>query len=122
VSGRLTRIPKLAIPKTVPLSSKLEWKNGPQRPVLLKLQSAAVQQSGLVCGMAIDPNDYYVITSRRGEHPDRWSWEIRRKSKPLGIKMTGDGYQSDMAAQFAGNQALADFLSDLSKEDKRPRK
>jgi hypothetical protein len=47
--------------------------------------------------MAIDPNDYYVITSRRGEHPDRWSWEIRRKSKPLGIKMTGDGYQSDTA-------------------------
>ena len=94
----------------------------PQWPALLKLQSAAVQQSGLVCGMAIDPNDYYVITSRRGEHPDRWSWEIRRKSKPLGIKMTGDGYQSDMAAQFAGNQALADFPSDLSKEDKRPRK
>ena len=26
--------------------------------------------------------DYYVLTSRRGEnHPDRWSWEIRRKSK-----------------------------------------
>ena len=94
----------------------------PRRPVLLKLQSAAVQQSGLVCGMAIDPNDYYVITSRRGEHPDRWSWEIRRKSKPLGIKMTGDGYQSDTAAQFAGSQALADFLSELSKEEKRPRK
>jgi hypothetical protein len=36
--------------------------------------------------------------------------------------MTGDGYQSDTAAQFAGNQALADFLSDLSKEEKRPRK
>jgi hypothetical protein len=94
----------------------------PQWPALLKLQSAAVQQSGLVCGVAIDPNDYYVITSRRGEHPDRWSWEIRRKSKPLGIKMTGDGYQSDTAAQFAGHQALADFLSELSKEEKRPRK
>jgi hypothetical protein len=93
-----------------------------QWPALLKLQSAAMQQSGLACGMAIDPNDYYVITSRGGEHPDRWSWEIRRKSKPLGIKMTGDGYQSDTAAQFAGNQALADFLSDLSKEEKRPRK
>jgi hypothetical protein len=36
--------------------------------------------------------------------------------------MTGDGYQSDTAAQFAGNQALADFLSELSKEEKRPRK
>jgi hypothetical protein len=67
-------------------------------------------------------NDYYVITSRRGQKPDRWSWEIRRKSKPLGIKMTGDGFQSDTAAQFAGKQALADFLSDLSKEEKHPRK
>jgi hypothetical protein len=73
--------------------------------------------------MAADPiKDYYVVTSRRGEQPERWSWEIRRKSKPLGIKMTGDGYQSDMAAQFAGKQALAEFLAELSKEEKRPRK
>jgi hypothetical protein len=79
--------------------------------------------SGLVCAMADPPiSDYYVVTSRRGEYPDRWSWEIRRKSKPLGVKMTGDGFQSDMAAQFAGKRALADFLSDLAKEDKRPPK
>jgi hypothetical protein len=62
-------------------------------------------------------NDYYVITSRRGQNPDRSSWEIRRKRKPLGIKMTGDGFLSDGAAQFAGKQALADFLSDLAKEE-----
>jgi hypothetical protein len=67
-------------------------------------------------------NDYYLITSRRGEHPDRWSWEIRRKSKPLGIKMTGDGFQSEMAAQFAGKNALVEFLADLTKEEKHPRK
>jgi hypothetical protein len=73
--------------------------------------------------MANQPiNDYYVITSRLGQHPERWSWEILRKSKPLGIKMTGDGFQSDTAAQFAGKQALAEFLADLSKEEKRPRK
>jgi hypothetical protein len=72
--------------------------------------------------MPINPNDYYVITSRAGERPERWSWEIRRKSQPLGIKMTADGFQSDLAAQFAGNKALADFLSDLAKEDKRPPK
>ena len=64
-------------------------------------------------------NNYYVVTSRRGEYPDRWSWEIRRKSTPLGIKMTGDGYQSDTAAQFAGKRALADFLLDLAQEEKR---
>jgi hypothetical protein len=36
--------------------------------------------------------------------------------------MTGDGYQSDTAAQFAGKQALAVFLTDLEKEEKRPSK
>jgi hypothetical protein len=44
------------------------------------------------------------------------------QSKPLGIKMTRDGLQSEMAAQFAGKQALAEFLAELSKEETRPRK
>jgi hypothetical protein len=78
-----------------------------------------VRQSGLVGRITSSPNDYFVITYQQGERPDRWSWEIRRKSKPLGIKMTGDGYQSDSAARFAGKQALADFLFDLLKEEKR---
>jgi hypothetical protein len=70
--------------------------------------------------MATHPiNDYYVITSRCGEPPDRWSWEIRRKSKPLGIKMTADGYQSETVARSAAKQMLADFLSDLLREEKR---
>jgi len=73
--------------------------------------------------MATHPiNDYYVVTYRRGELHDRWGWEIRRKSTPLGIKLTGDGYQSDTAARFAGRQALADFLLDLAQEEKRQRK
>ncbi len=60
-----------------------------------------------------------MSSSGAGEHPERWSWEILRKSQPLGIKMTGDGFQSDTAAQFAGKRALEDFLSDLLKEEKR---
>ena len=63
--------------------------------------------------------DYYIITFRSGEHPDNWSWEIRRNSTPLGIKMTEDGFQSDRAARFAGKRALAEFLCDLAKEEKR---
>jgi hypothetical protein len=69
--------------------------------------------------MATHSRDYYVVTSRQGARPESWSWEIRRKSQPLGIKMTGDGFQSDGAAQFAGKQALADFLSALAKEEER---
>jgi hypothetical protein len=69
--------------------------------------------------MAINRDDYYVITFRPGQYPDRWSWEIRRKSKPLGIKMIADGFQSEMAAEFAGKRALANFLTDLWKEERR---
>jgi hypothetical protein len=62
------------------------------------------------------------VVTRRGEHPERWSWEIRRRSIPLGIKMIADGFQSEMAAQFAGKRALADFLDALLKEESCPRK
>ena len=90
---------------------------------MLKLQSAAGRVSGLLCAMADHPiNDYYIITFVRVGHPDRWGWEMPRKSKPLGIKMTGDGYQSDTAAKFAGQRVLAKFLAELSREEKRPRK
>jgi hypothetical protein len=68
-------------------------------------------------------NDYYVVTSRRSEQlVERWSWEIRRKSKPLGIRFAADGFQSEGAAQFAGKKALEDFLIELSKEERRSRK
>src|SRR5258707_15573996 len=70
--------------------------------------------------MPINPNDYYVITSRAGDHPERWSWEIRRKSQPLGIKMTADGFQSDSAAQFAGKKALGGFSVRPSKGRQTP--
>ena len=63
--------------------------------------------------------DYYLVTSRQGENPERWSWEIRRTSKPLGITLSGDGFQSDSAAKFAGKRALDEFLSDLAKEERR---
>jgi len=46
--------------------------------------------------------DYYVFTARRGNHCGRWSWEIRRKSKPLGVKLAANGFQSEAAALFAG--------------------
>ena len=64
-------------------------------------------------------NEYYVITSRCGEYPERWSWEIRRRSTPLGVKLTADGFQSDAAAKFAGKRALDEFLSEFAKEEKR---
>jgi hypothetical protein len=62
--------------------------------------------------MNMRATDYYVFASMRDEkHPERWSWEIRRKGKPLGVKLTGDGYQSEAAAQFAGRRALTELLA-----------
>ena len=66
--------------------------------------------------------DYYLITSRRGENPKRWSWEIQRKSAPMGVKLTTDGFQSEAAAQAAGRRALDQFLFELSKEERRERR
>jgi ABC-type nitrate/sulfonate/bicarbonate transport system substrate-binding protein len=65
-------------------------------------------------------DDYYLVTSQSEARPGRWSWEIRRISKPLGVKLTADGFQSDMAAQFAGKRALANFLSNLLILDAHP--
>jgi hypothetical protein len=67
-------------------------------------------------------HDYYVFTARGHDDPQRWRWEIRRKSKPLGIRLAQDGFQSERAASIAGKRALADFLNALSKEEKRSRR
>jgi hypothetical protein len=63
--------------------------------------------------------EYYIITSREGEHPKALCWEIQRRSKPMGVKLSGDGYQSEAAAEFAGKRALAELLKALSKEELR---
>jgi hypothetical protein len=70
----------------------------------------------------VDLHDYYVFATRREDDPKRWRWEIRRKSKPLGVRLTQAGFQSDRAASFAGKRALADFLDALSKEERRSRR
>ena len=37
----------------------------------------------------------------------------------MGVKLSGDGYQSEAAAEFAGKRALAELLEALSKEEVR---
>jgi hypothetical protein len=59
---------------------------------------------------------YYVVVSRRGDGGDPFCWEIRRRRKPMGIKVSGSGYRSYRAAQDAGNTALDRLLDDLIKE------
>jgi len=56
---------------------------------------------------------FYVVVSWTGDTHDGWSWEIRRKRKPMGIKVREAGYRSHRAARQAGRLALEDFLNGL---------
>jgi hypothetical protein len=66
-------------------------------------------------------SDYYIATFETNKRPSRWSWEICRHSKRMGVRITADGFRSRMAAEYAGARALADFLNLLVKEERRDR-
>jgi hypothetical protein len=59
---------------------------------------------------------FFVVVSRNGSGHDSWCWEIRRKRKPMGVRLWEGGFRSYSAAQLAGKQALEDFLNGLSME------
>src|SRR6516164_6177668 len=57
--------------------------------------------------------DYFVIVTRRGR---LWSWEILRRSTPLGVRFCGDEFATPSAAKDAGQKALQDFLNSLARD------
>jgi hypothetical protein len=63
-------------------------------------------------------DDYFVIIKRCGRYGRvrraRWTWAIRRRSKPLGAKFEGDDYSTPQDAKFAGETALKDLLNKFS--------
>jgi hypothetical protein len=59
---------------------------------------------------------FYVAISRTGDHQGSWFWEIRRKRRPMGVRLWEGGFRSHHAAELAGKQALEDFLNGLSIE------
>jgi hypothetical protein len=61
-------------------------------------------------------DDYFVVTKRRRRLRE-WGWEIQRRSKPLGVRLDGDGFKSEFAAKLAGEKVLREFLDDLAQED-----
>ena len=62
-------------------------------------------------------DDYFVITKAQGR-PRAWAWEIRRRSKPIGVRLNGNGFKSEFAAKLAGEKALRQILDGLAQEDK----
>jgi len=58
-------------------------------------------------------HDYFVIVTRRGR---LWSWEILRRSTPLGVRFRGKEFARPSAAKDAGQKALEDFLNSLARD------
>jgi hypothetical protein len=65
--------------------------------------------------------DYYVVTFEAKASAKSWHWEIRRRSNPMGVRLTEGGYQTQMAAEHAGKLELAKFLDLLAKEERGQR-
>jgi hypothetical protein len=59
---------------------------------------------------------FYIVVSRTGNEDDGWCWEIRRKRKPMGVRLRENGFRSHRAAHLAGKRALEDFLNGLAME------
>jgi hypothetical protein len=70
--------------------------------------------------MATKP-DYYIITIDTELGPLPWRWEIRRRSRPMGVRVGRSGYQSHASAEYAGKRELENFLNALAKEERRTR-
>jgi hypothetical protein len=60
--------------------------------------------------------DYYIAIVS-DECRFSWRWEIKRRSQPMGVRLTGEGYSSQRAAEDAGRRSLADFLAAIASQE-----
>jgi hypothetical protein len=63
---------------------------------------------------------FHVVVTRNGTAHEAWCWEIRRKWKPMGVRLWEGGFRSYRAAELAGRSALEDFLNGLSMDAAPP--
>jgi hypothetical protein len=61
------------------------------------------------------PSQYLIATRRRGPR-HLWSWEIHRRGKPMGVRISGDDFASETEARLAGQQALKELLDGLARD------
>jgi hypothetical protein len=69
----------------------------------------------------------YSLTIKRYKRPRTlyrrakllWAWEILRRSKPIGVRLYGDGFTSEHAAKLAGEKALVELLARLRQEENK---
>jgi len=60
-------------------------------------------------------NEFFVSITR-GEKPPEWQWEIKRRPKPLGVRLCANGFRSEKAAKLAGEKALRELLDGIARE------
>ena len=60
-------------------------------------------------------SEYFVSITSSGK-PPQWQWEIKRRPKPLGIKLYANGFRSEKAAKLAGEKALRELLDGIARE------
>jgi hypothetical protein len=72
----------------------------------------------------VDLSSHYFVVVRRTPETWAWTYEIHRRSKPLGIRLYHEGFPSESAARLAGEKLLRrllDGLRDMRRSDeKRP--
>jgi hypothetical protein len=59
-------------------------------------------------------NDYFVEIAR--DTNGLWRWEIKRRSRPLGVKLYEGRFRTPAEAQLAGENFLKQFLSSIERE------
>src|SRR3954465_6279612 len=60
--------------------------------------------------------EYFVVTVARG-FPPLWTWEIRRRPRPLGVILSGAEFRTEVDAKLACEKALIELLVRLSAEE-----
>ena len=68
-----------------------------------------------------DHSDDYFVTTRGEGRPPLWTWEIQRRSRPLGVRLSGGGFKSEFAAKLAGEKALSELRAGLAEQRPDPR-
>jgi hypothetical protein len=60
------------------------------------------------------PRRSFYVAVLPAETERGWSWEIRRKRRPMGIRLRECGFATYRSAMLAGKDALEEFLNGLS--------
>jgi len=68
----------------------------------------------------IKRSDYYIFATQRGEKTNTWRWQILRKRKPLGTRLSERGFKLRQAAETAGKVALEELLNRMALDPSEP--